>query len=166
MTIFTSLRVIIEAGKVHGAHPEDIYGCLYFFISEQLHMFAQRLRDLKISFKIFPLDATQLSMSMRQNVFAKYGVSASIRFDRIAVSNILDANYVGLRDVLTHWAPLLAENSKAAIVGYFMNWFTRQEDGRVAGAGTSVAENIMKRMMDKMKVRKRPTNFRKIISYN
>ena len=174
MTIFTSLRVIIEAGKVHGAHPEDIYGCLYFFISEQLHMFAQRLRDFKIRFKIFPLDATQLSQWMRQNVFAEYGVPASIRFDRIAVSNILDVNYIGLRGVLTHWAPLLAENNKAAIVGYFMNWFARQEDGRVAGASPFVVENIMKGMMDKMnvkgmvdkmKVRKRPINFRKIISY-
>jgi len=50
-----------------------------------------------------------------------HDLPASIRFDRIEVSNILDANYVGMRGVLTHWAPFLAESNTAAIVGYFMN---------------------------------------------
>jgi hypothetical protein len=117
-------------------------------------MFAQRLRSFKISFKVFPFDACRLSQSIRQNGLAEYGIPASIRFDRIAVSNILDVNYVGLQAVLTHWAPLLAKNSTAVIVGYFMNWSVRQEDGRAGGAGSSVCANLAGHMMNKIKVSK------------
>ena len=130
---------------MHGAQPEDIYGCLYFFLSEQLRMFAQRLRNFKISFKMFPFEACQLSQDIRQNSFAELGIPASIRFDRIEVSNLLDANYVGLRGVLTHWAPLLVD-STGVIVGYFMNWIGRQVDGRATGASEVVVRRIMKRL--------------------
>jgi hypothetical protein len=115
-------------------------------------MFSQRLHNFKISFKVFPLESCHLSQSIRRNEFVEYGIPASIGFDRIAVSNILDANYVGLRGVLTNWAPLLARNNTAAIVGYFMNWVARQEDGRAEGAGNFTFENLSKRMMDKIMV--------------
>lgn len=117
-------------------------------------MFARRLRNFKISFKVLSFDACQLSKGIRKNVFAELGIPKSIRFDRIAVSNILDANYVGLRGVLTHWAPLLAETRTAVIVGYFMNWVARQEDGRASAAGSSVVEKITKCLMHYHKVRK------------
>jgi hypothetical protein len=127
-------------------------------------MFAQRLRSLKISFKVFPFDAGSLSQSVRQNKLAEYGIPASINFDRIVVSNILDVNYVGLRGVLSHWAPLLAKGSNAAIVGYFMNWVARQEDGRAEGADDSVGKNLARRMMAKIKVRERPMFFFHILT--
>ena len=114
-------------------------------------MFAQRLRNFKISFKLFPFESCQLSKSIRQNELEEYGLPLSIGFDRIAVSNILDANYVGLRGVLTHWAPLLAKSSAAAIVGYFMNWVAKQEDGRADGFAL---KKLTGRMMDKIMVRK------------
>lgn len=153
LCFLTSLRVIVEAGKTHGAQSEDIYGCLYFFLSEQLRTFAQRLRNFKVDFKVFPFESCHLSESIRRNEFVEYGIPASIGFDRIAVSNILDANYVGLRGVLTHWAPLLAGNSTAAIVGYFMNWVARQEDGRAEGASSFTFKNLTKRLMNKIMVR-------------
>ena len=115
-------------------------------------MFCQRLRKFKISFKVFPLESCHLSESIRRNELQEYGIPASIGFDRIAVSNILDANYVGLRGVLTSWAPLLARNGTAAIVGYFMNWVARQEDGRVEGAGSFTFKNLIGRMMDRIMV--------------
>ena len=153
LTIFVSICKIVEVGKAHGARPEDIYGCLYFFLSEQLRKFAQRLRNFKIGFKVVPFDACQLSEGIRQNSFAELGIPASIRFDRIAVSNILDANYVGLRGVLTHWAPFLVESSTSVIVGYFMNWIAQQEDGRATGASEVVVRQIMKRLLNKIMVR-------------
>ncbi|KAF8800717.1 hypothetical protein BYT27DRAFT_7199539 [Phlegmacium glaucopus] len=141
------LDVIVKSGKAHGALPEDIYGCLYFFLSEQLRMFTHRLRNFKINFKVFPCEACQLSKRIRQNLLAECGIPASIRFDRIDVSNILDANYVGLRGVLTHWAPLLAESSTAVIVGYFMNWVARQEDGLASGASSERLREKIKGIM-------------------
>lgn len=152
MFTFYSLRLTVEVGKAHGAQPEDIYGCLYFFLSDQLRMFSRRLRKFKISFKVFPLESCHLSESIRLNELVEYGIPASIGFDRIVVSNILDANYVGLRDVLTNWAPLLARNSTAAIVGYFMNWVAQQEDGRVEGASRLTLKNLIDRMIDRIKV--------------
>lgn len=147
------LSVIVEVGKAHGALPEDIYGCLYFFLSEQLRLFSQRLRTFKISFAVFPFDACSLSEGISVDQFAEYGIPPSIRFDRIAVSNILDVNYVGLRDVLTHWAPFLSESRSAVVVGYFMNWVAQQADGRAAGASRFDMKNITKRLLDKTKVK-------------
>ena len=50
--------------------------------------------------------------------------------------------------------PLLAKSSTTVIVGYFMNWVARQEDGRAEGVGSLVFENLTKRMMSKIMVRK------------
>jgi len=64
-----------------------------------------------------------------EGVLSSFGIPASVRFDRIDVSNILDVNYVGINDVLTHWGPLLKDSRTAALVGYFMNWTFVQPDG-------------------------------------
>ena len=146
--IFTSLSVITEVGKAHGMHPKDIYGCLHFFLSENLWMFARRLCKFNVNFKVFPFKACNLSDNICQNVLAMFDIPASIYFDCIIVSNILDANYVGLRGVLTHWAPLLAETSTAAIVGYFMNL---TEDGQGSRASRYVSQKLMKSLLGQVR---------------
>jgi hypothetical protein len=115
-------------------------------------MCAQRFRKFKMSFSLFASDARQLPKGIQEGLISSYGVPRSVRFDRIEVSNILDANYVGLKDVLLNWSPLLAESTTAAITGYFMNWFAIQEDGRASNAGQLVAQNILKRVIDKTMV--------------
>ncbi|KAF8151754.1 hypothetical protein B0H34DRAFT_801437 [Crassisporium funariophilum] len=147
------LVTVMNAGKRHGALPEDIYGCLYFYITEQLREFSKRLRQFKISFTVFPLDARDLSRAIREDAFSQYGIPASIRFDRIEVSNILDANYVGISDVLTQWGPFLAGNSSAAIVGYFMNWVGLQADGLASGSDSTHTEKIISRVVAENKDR-------------
>ncbi|EKM78526.1 hypothetical protein AGABI1DRAFT_101197 [Agaricus bisporus var. burnettii JB137-S8] len=124
-----NLDDVIKAGKTHGALPEDIYGCLYFFLSDELRSFHRRIRQFHISFNLYNLDASELSRVIRNGSLAQDNLPASIRFDRIEVSNILDAHYVGLRDVLAHWAPLLTRSTTATIIGYFMNWTGLQKDG-------------------------------------
>ncbi|KAF8963713.1 hypothetical protein BDZ97DRAFT_1731661 [Flammula alnicola] len=137
------LKEVVSAGKAHGAQSEDIYGCLYFFLSDQLRMFARRLREFKISFTVSNLDATSLSLDIQKDKLATYGIPRSILFDRIHVSNILDANYVGVTIVLKHWAPFLSKTNTASIVGYFMNWVALQEDGRASGAGNQAIKKAM-----------------------
>ena len=105
-----------------------------------------------MSFSLFVSDARQLPKDIHEGLFSGYGVPRSVRFDRIEVSNILDANYVGIKDVLLNWSPLLAQSTTAAIIGYFMNWFTIQEDGRATNAGQLVARNILERIIDKTMV--------------
>jgi len=96
-------------------------------------MFARRLRELRISFRLVTTEARTLSCMIRENVLSGFGIPASVRFDRIDVSNILDVNYVGIRDVLTHWSPLLKECRTATLVGYLMNWAMLQDNAWATG---------------------------------
>jgi hypothetical protein len=75
-----------------------------------------------------------------------------VRFDRIQVSNILDANYVGIEGVLSDWAPILKNSHTAVIVGYFMNWIAMQKDGRALSAGPKVMNKLIKRLMEEGRV--------------
>jgi hypothetical protein len=75
-----------------------------------------------------------------------------VRFDRIQVSNILDANYVGIDGVLSDWAPLLKNNRTAVIVGYFMNWVIMQQGGRALSAGPQAMKKLFSRLMQEGKV--------------
>ncbi|OJA14610.1 hypothetical protein AZE42_07966 [Rhizopogon vesiculosus] len=114
---------ILEAGRAHGAQPEDIYG----LTTEAIH----------------------LSSVIREGVLSPLGIPASIRFDRIEVSNILDINYVGIEDVLTHWGPLLKDSRTAALVGYFMNWGFFQPNGDAQSAGRIETKKILNTFIEK-----------------
>ena len=138
---------VFSAGKAHGAQPEDVYGCLYFYLSDQLRAFARQLRQHRISFHVFNSEACALAQGIAQGRFAEYGVPSTSRFDRIDVSNIMDQNYVGIRGVMDAWGPLLAKTDNAALTGYFMNWVAFAEKGRVADAGPSAISATMDLMM-------------------
>jgi hypothetical protein len=105
-----------------------------------------------MSFSLFASDARLLPKDIREGLISRCGIPPSIRFDRIEVSNILDANYAGINDVLLNWPPLMAESNNSVIVGYFMNWFTIQEDGRAQNAGENTARRILERVTDKTMV--------------
>jgi hypothetical protein len=100
------------------------------------------------------MDARDLPGAILENACAEYRVPSSIRSNRIEVSNILDDNYVGIHDVLVHWAPFLTKSRSAAIVGYFMNWVMLQKDSRAVTAGEHVLKNVFLRMLEKNKVKK------------
>ena len=92
-----------------------------------------------------------LGRKIRDGSLAIDGIPSSIHFGRIEISNIIDANYVGLVNVLTTWSSLLCDNRTAATVGYVMNWFMIQGDGRVSGEGESVNTKLMNSLWDKVK---------------
>ena len=71
---YHSIPAIIDTGKAHGAQPEDIYGCLYFFLSTQLRTFAARLRGFSSSFTVVPMDARKLPGLIRENEFAEFNI--------------------------------------------------------------------------------------------
>ncbi|KAF9236097.1 hypothetical protein BU15DRAFT_50530, partial [Melanogaster broomeanus] len=140
-------NTVIEAGMAHGATPEDIYGCLYFMLSDELRTFARRIRALPISFHIFSTDARYLSLAITEGELTAYGIPPTVRFDRVETSNILDPNYVGVQDVLEAWGRLLAPGDHATIVGYFLNWFAFQEGATVHDAGEGVCARITKQLV-------------------
>ena len=138
---------VFDAGKAHGAQPEDIYGCLYFFLTDQLRAFSRHIHQHHISFHVFGFEACVLAQGIAQGEFAEYGVPSTTRFDRIDVSNIMDPNYAGIRGVINAWGPLLAKGKNSALTGYFMNWVAFGGKGRVVDAGPSVLRNTMNSLM-------------------
>ncbi|KAF5319826.1 hypothetical protein D9611_012899 [Ephemerocybe angulata] len=145
-----NMNEVIQAGGAHGAQPEDIYGCLYFFLSDQLRTFAERIRKVPISFKIHIRDACELSKQIRAGVFSGRGLQPTIRFHRIEVSNTIEASSVALRDVLEHWGPLLADEKDAAIIGHCTKWHREQKDGCATGADEATFESLKKEMMERL----------------
>ncbi|KAF8891944.1 hypothetical protein CPB84DRAFT_1368633 [Gymnopilus junonius] len=130
-----NIEDVVAAGKAHGAQPADIYGCLYFYLSEQFRIFADRLRKFKISFKIYTVDARQLAKNLGDGIYESQGLTKDTVFDRIDVSNIIDTEYVGIPNVLADWAPFLNKNNKcAAILGYSMNWVPKQYNSEPGNA--------------------------------
>lgn len=151
---YYSIPAIIDTGKTFGAHSEDIYGCLYFFLLTQLREFANRLRTFSSSFTVLNCDARLLPQLIRDNVLSELNIPSSIKFDRIEVSNILDENYVGIHDVLTMWAPILQQSKNAAIVGYFMNWAVTANAPAGATAMTGFGRaDLVGKVLEKEKVR-------------
>lgn len=136
---------IMKAGITHGSPRADIYGCLYFYISDQLHEFAKRLDRFQIDFQLFNEDACTLATEIRSNSLSEVGIPSTTRYDRIAVSNIIDASYVGLPQVLSHWGPLLSRNNpKATLLAYSLNW-PMQHPGAKPG------KQDMNRSLDRLK---------------
>ncbi|KAK7685060.1 hypothetical protein QCA50_011897 [Cerrena zonata] len=135
---------ILKVGQRLGASREDLYGCFYFFISEQLQQFSHRIQNFRISFYVFDQDVLDLSKILQNGGLAKAGIPSTMTFDRIDVSNIVDAEYVGIPKTISHWGPLLAPGSDATLLGYFMNWVCKQRGGRLSSLGDRAeAERLM-----------------------
>lgn len=145
---------VIATGKAHGANPEDVYGCLYFFLTEQLRQFHRRLRQFNISFKITSFGAPHLAKALLSpdKPLVEFGLPSSIRFDRIMVSNIFDEAYVGLKEALVRWSPFLSARPQAILVGYFLDWFTSQRNGRIEGAPKALEDRLLRQLSPRHKV--------------
>jgi len=137
---------VLKSGQAHGAQPEDIYGCLYFFLSDQLQTFTKRIRELDVTFYMFNTAAHTLAQEISDGQYSRHGLTPSIRFDRIDLAHTLaDAGF--MRDALKLWTPLLAGGDTAAIIGVFPDWTNVQQDGSVAGADDTVVAPIVEKLI-------------------
>lgn len=127
---FYSIDEVIKSGNAHGASREDLYGCLYFHVSDQLYEFADRLSRFDISLNILGRDAVELSSSIKKgDLTSQFGIPSSIRFDRIDVSNIVDEHYkIGIAGVIDAWGDFLKPDKEAIIIGHFTNWSGKDVD--------------------------------------
>ena len=124
-----SIAAIIQAGKAHGVQRADLYGCFYFYLSDQLRTFADRLRRFHINFRVFCMDPCDLSKYIREDKLSIRGLPAGSTFDRIYLSNIIDdVQHVTIPGILSAWGPLLKENKYATILGFSSYWHTSQEN--------------------------------------
>ena len=148
---YHSIPTVINTGKAYGAHPEDVYGCLYFFLSEQLRTFATRLRTFSSSFTVVPVNPRRLPIFVKEEGLSEYKTPR--KFDRVDVANTLDTNQVGLHEVLTLWAPLLEDNPHATIIGHFTDWMALGQAERASSRAGEPVEGLTKQVMEEEQVR-------------
>lgn len=126
-----SLEKVIASGRKHGATPEDIHGCLYFHLSDELRKLQRRLRLLKISINLFNMDAIDLGRAIETGDGIGQTITKGTKFDRVEVSNIVDSNYVGFKRVLQTWGSRLnKKNIFSTLMAYSMNWVMEKPGGQ------------------------------------
>ena len=150
--VHCSPNEVVKTGQAHGTQPEDIYGCLYFYLSDQLQKFAKRIRELDVTFHVFNMSAHTLARDILGGQYSRCGLTPSVRFNRVDLAYTLaDPGY--MRDVLKSWTPLLAEGDTAAIVGVFSDWTDSQKDGSVVGLDEAAVAPIVGKLMKLGRVR-------------
>ncbi|KAJ6617047.1 hypothetical protein B0H10DRAFT_1798265 [Mycena sp. CBHHK59/15] len=110
------------SGFKHGASPEDIFGCLFFHVKDELREFAKRIKEFSIDIHVTQFDASILAKGITIGALPAFEDAS---FDRICTSNLMDS--VGLRTCLSDWAPLLNRNNKhASILAHSKLWHVNQ----------------------------------------
>ncbi|EIN11297.1 hypothetical protein PUNSTDRAFT_42604 [Punctularia strigosozonata HHB-11173 SS5] len=114
-------RDCVATGREHGCTPEDIFGCFYFHVKNELAEFARRLRRFKLDVRITSSDALALADVIKARSDPFLAPFWPPRFDRVETSNVSD--YVGIRRMLEGWGSLLnPADPHAAMLMYSMNW--------------------------------------------
>ncbi|KAJ7173458.1 hypothetical protein C8R46DRAFT_115452 [Mycena filopes] len=110
------------SGIKHGASPEDILGCLFFHVKDELREFAKRVKELRIDIHVTSFDAGILAKGITIGALPAF---EDATFDRILTSNLVET--VGLRSCLSDWGPLLnRENPFASILMQTKAWHMHQ----------------------------------------
>ena len=108
------VKEVLEMATQHPIPKEDVYGCLYFYIRDQLEQFNRKAANTKIVFQLCAVDAEVLPSLLADN----------LKFDRIETSNLADDHHKGLDAVLKIFSPLLkssSQNPYATLVTGFTN---------------------------------------------
>ncbi|KAK5627367.1 hypothetical protein RRF57_003082 [Xylaria bambusicola] len=96
-----------------GPAKQDAYGQLYHYLRRLFMDFHQYLRSKPVAFELHHVDARILDKTL-----------AGREFDRIEISNICDAGYLGIKKTLKTFTPLLCKpsvNPHATLVTTFLN---------------------------------------------
>ncbi|KAJ7498077.1 hypothetical protein B0H11DRAFT_1715329 [Mycena galericulata] len=129
-----------NSGIKHGASPEDILGCLFFHVKDELREFAKRVKELRIDIHVTSFDSGILAKGITIGALPAF---EDANFDRILTSNLVDT--VGLRTCLADWGPLLnRENEFASILMQTKAW-----DINRPSATTQWGPHAMELLMDK-----------------
>ncbi|KAF7317650.1 DUF4470 domain-containing protein [Mycena kentingensis (nom. inval.)] len=106
------------SGIKHGVEPEDIIGCLFFHVKDQLREFAKRVRDLRIDIHVTSFDAGLLAKGISVGALPAFEDAS---FDRVVTGNLVDS--LGMRTCLADWGPLLnRDNPSASILMQTKAW--------------------------------------------
>ncbi|KAI0067091.1 hypothetical protein BV25DRAFT_1278161 [Artomyces pyxidatus] len=148
---------VVRAGQMHGASRADLFGCLYFYLSDQLYEFAKRLSRYKIAFKVFDMEPDVLLTSFTEGKLVQHGVPPSMRFDRIDIGHILGDEIPGNLLACAGWGRLLNDTEHAMLLGHLLNWL-KEDPGE--GAPGRLTEEIASATMNRLFIEgKMPATF-------
>ncbi|PPQ96104.1 LOW QUALITY PROTEIN: hypothetical protein CVT26_004738 [Gymnopilus dilepis] len=127
-----NIEEIVATGPAYGCQTADIFGCLYFYLSEQFRKFTGRLREFKIQFKFVDKNSHVIADYLKGGIFSKIGLTENTVFDRIDMSNLADNEKTGgIAGVLKDWAPFVnKKNRNATLFGHSTGWVTQQRKGQ------------------------------------
>ncbi|KAG6915707.1 hypothetical protein DXG01_010301 [Tephrocybe rancida] len=115
------MSLVFAYGQRYGVDRADAYGCLFFYLKNELSTFAKRLRGCRINITMTMADATALPKAIAAHTLPPFSPGC---FDRIETSNLAD--YISAPSILRGWAPFLNRGNKcASILINFMNWQKR-----------------------------------------
>ncbi|KAI0515446.1 hypothetical protein F5B22DRAFT_636473 [Xylaria bambusicola] len=106
-----SMKTVLETKA--GPAKQDAYGQLYHYLRRLFVDFHQYLHSKPVAFELHHVDARGLDKTL-----------AGREFDRIEVSNICDAGYLGIDKTLKTFGPLLCKpqvNPHATLITTFLN---------------------------------------------
>ncbi|KAI0084571.1 hypothetical protein BDY19DRAFT_530222 [Irpex rosettiformis] len=127
-------RLVIEAGKNNGCSPDDISGCLFFFVKQAFMDFAKRVQRFQLDIHITSTNAITLPklIEQRRGHLQHFSLAG---FDRIETSNVMDY-IMDIHELIGTWAPMLNRGNKhATLLLSTMNWLAWREDAQAQFLG-------------------------------
>ncbi|KUI70772.1 Histone-lysine N-methyltransferase SMYD3 [Cytospora mali] len=109
-----------EVFNIRTGAKDDVNGKLYQYVRSTLADFHSRLRALDVNFQLFQGDVQGVVPLL---------LDASVRYDRIEVSNICDFNYLGIKETLALFGPRLRlqeSHPHATLITLFLNAVDRE----------------------------------------
>lgn len=123
------MKEVFAAGKAHGARRGDLFGCLYFYLTDQLRSFVEHLRKIDITFILLSTDIRDLAHDIKglsvghlSSFNSHFQGIVPKKFDRIEVSSTIDDIFVGYSPILRDWALRLNPlNPHSTLLAYSLN---------------------------------------------
>ncbi|KIM26482.1 hypothetical protein M408DRAFT_25436 [Serendipita vermifera MAFF 305830] len=151
-----NISEVISFGTSCGTTSEDIFGCLYFYLSNQLRKFKEQLGTLKITFHLSDIDSRELASVIKWSSLqprlppANSRIDLPYKFDRIDVSNTTDDEYVGFERTILDWGTLLkTENIHSTLLTYSMNWMWTEPNSLPESNDAALVKIAMQLMEEK-----------------
>ncbi|KAA1470767.1 hypothetical protein DENSPDRAFT_929086 [Dentipellis sp. KUC8613] len=141
------IEEVMKAGKAHGVQRGDVYGALYFYLTDQLRTFIDRLHTIDINITFFAGTASELSKQYRSGELVKWGIVPEAGLTRVDAGTLGDSE--GWARVVQEWAPLLW--SGGLFLGTTVNW-ARGELGQHAKPSGEHVRMLTGRLMMEKKI--------------
>lgn len=138
----------------------DDHGAIFFYVRDLLLKFCTRLHNVKISFRMFCMDAQDLGQYVGDLKFDRIEVCAVFeRFPLVVswlitlkISNICDRGFLGPHSCIQVFAPLLkhrSDNPKATLLMLFLNAAAETENANKSSAKWKSGLELASRRLNK-----------------